>query len=70
MKNQIRNLEKKNERKIKNRKSQKRVTSIKGGMIRVQKKKNVVMKKRKILAIIASIDMINIVQVHMEIIIK
>ena len=70
MKNQIRNLEIKNERKIKNRKSQKRVTSIKGGMIRAQKKKNVVMKKRKILAIIASIDMINIVQVHMEIIIK
>ena len=70
MKNQIRNLEKKNERKIKNRKSQKRVTSINGGMIRAQKKKNVVMKKRKILAIIASIDMINIIQVHMEIIIK
>ena len=70
MKNQIRNLEIKNERKIKNRKSQKRVTSIKGGMIRAQKKKNVVMKKRKILAIIASIDMINIIQVHMEIIIK
>ena len=70
MKNQIRNLEKKNERKIKNRKSQKRVTSIKGGMIRAQKKKNVAMKKRKILAIIANIDMINIIQVHMEIIIK
>ena len=69
MKNQIRNLEKKNERKIKNRKSQKRVTSIKGGMIRAQKKKNV-MKKEKALAIKASIDMIKTILVHMEIIIK
>ena len=69
MKNQIRNLKKKNERKIRNRKSQKRVTSIKGGMIRAQKK-NIVLKKRKFLAIRAIIDMINIIQVHMEIIIK
>ena len=69
MKNQVRNLEKKNERKIKNRKSQKRVTSIKGGMIRAQKKKNV-MKKEKALAIKASIDMIKTILVHMEIIIK
>ena len=70
MKNQIRNLEKKNERKIRNRKSQKRVTSIKGDMIRAQKKKNVVMKKKRFLAIRASIDMINIIQVRIEIIIK
>ena len=70
MKNQVRNLEKKNERKIKNRKSQKRVTSIKGGMIRAQKKKNVVMKKKRFLAIRASIDMINIIQVRIEIIKK
>ena len=69
MKNQIRNLKKKNERKIRNRKSQKRVTSIKGGMIRAQKK-NIVLKKRKFLAIRAIIDMINIIQVHMEIITK
>ena len=70
MKNQIRNLEKKNERKIRNRKSQKRDTSIKGDMIRAQKKKNVVMKKKRFLAIRASIDTINIIQVRIEIIIK